>query len=90
VYYTIDVFGELFIHYRGYQIITCKQCKFAVNPASVNGQIQSKHQTVTKAQRAQVAAFVDNSPQDARTPEDVITNRLRCVVEVEGQECNYT
>jgi hypothetical protein len=101
----MDTFEKLFIHQRECKIIICKRCRFAVNPASIKGHIQSKHKTVTKSQCAQVVAFIDGIPQvaqrqeyvkypDASSPAilgiPVYTNGLRCVFKNESQECNYT
>ena len=101
----MDVFDKLFIHHRKCQVVICKRCQFAVNPANLKGHIQSKHKTVTKEQCAQVTDFVNHLSQIAQNPAQVrypdasspaipgipvYTNGLRCVFEVEGRECNYT
>ena len=93
------------IRHRDYQVVICKRCQFAVNPANLKGHIQSKHKTVTKEQCAQVTDFVNHLSQIAQNPAQVrypdasslaipgipvYTNRLRCVFEIEGRECNYT
>ena len=103
---TMDIFEKLFTHRRECQVIICKRCQFAVNPASVKGHIQRKHKTVTKEQCAQAVAFINGLSQVARTPGEVkypdasspaipgipvYANGLRCVFEeAAGQECNYT
>ncbi|XP_022163480.1 uncharacterized protein LOC111028984 [Myzus persicae] len=101
----MDLFDKLFIHQRECEIIICKRCRFAVNPASIRGHIQSKHKTVTKSQCAEVVAFVGGLSQVAQIPEQVkypdasssaipgipvYRNGLRCVFENESQDCNYT
>jgi hypothetical protein len=101
----MDLFEKLFIHQRGCEIIICKRCRFAVNPASIRGHIQSKHKTVTKSQCAQVVAFIGGLSQVAQIPEHVkypdasslailgipvYANGLRCMFENKSQECNYT
>lgn len=101
----MDLFEKLFIHQRECEIIIYKRCRFAVNPASIRGHIQSKHKTVTKSQYAQVVAFIGILSQVVQYPEQVkypdanspailgtpvYTNRLQCVFENESQECNYT
>jgi len=101
----MDVFEKLFIHHRECQVIICKRCQFAVNPANAKGHIQSKHKTVTKEQCARVVEFIGRLSQVAWNPAQVkypdasspavpgipvYANGLRCVFEVEGRECNYT
>jgi hypothetical protein len=54
----MNVFEKLFIHYLEYQVVICKRCQFAINPANSKGHIQSKHKTVTKEQYAQVVEFI--------------------------------
>jgi hypothetical protein len=93
------MFEKLFIHHRECQVVICKRCQFAVNPASVKGYIQSKHKTVTKEQYTRVIAFIGGLSQVAWDPEQVkypdasspaipgipvYTNGLRCVFETEG------
>jgi hypothetical protein len=104
-HHTMDIFEKLFIHHRECQVVICKRCQFAVNLASVKGYIQSKHKTVIKEQYTRVIAFIGSLSQVAWDPEQVkypnasspaipgipvYTNRLQCVFETEGQECNYT
>jgi hypothetical protein len=103
--HTIDIFEKLFTHQRECQVIICKRCQFAVNPASVKGHIQRKHKTVTKEQYAQAVAFISNLSQvaysleqvkypDASSPAipgiPVHANGLQCVFEIVGQEYNHT
>jgi hypothetical protein len=102
---TMGFFEKLFIHHREFQVIICKRCQFAVNPASVKSHIQNRHRTVTKEQCARVIAFIDGLSQVAQSPGQVrypdassspipgtpiYANGLRCVFEIEGKECNYT
>jgi hypothetical protein len=101
----MDIFEKLFIHHRECQIVICKRCQFAVNPASVKGHIQRKHKTVTKEQCVRVVAFIGSLSQVAWDPEQVnypdasspaipgipiYTNGLRCTFDTQGRECNYT
>lgn len=101
----MDIFEKLFAHQRECQVIICRRCRFAINPASVKGHIERKHKTVTKEQCAQAVAFIDNLSQVARDPQQVkypdateqaipvipvYTDGLRCVFQIAGQECNYT
>jgi hypothetical protein len=101
----MKIFERLFLHHRECQVVICKRCQFAVNPASLRGHIQSKHKTVTEEQCAQVIRFISRLSQVAQNPEQVkypnasspaipvilvYANGLRCVFEVEGRECNYT
>lgn len=44
----MDIFEKLFIHNRECQVIICKRCQFAVNPASIKGHIERKHKTVSR------------------------------------------
>jgi hypothetical protein len=68
-YYTqhhiMDIFEKLFIHHRKCQVVICKRCQFAVNPASVKGHIQRKHKTVTREQCMRVITFIGSLSQVA-------------------------
>jgi hypothetical protein len=98
------VFKRLFIHHRECQVVIYKRYQFAINPANLKGYIQSKYKTVTKEQYAQVIEFISRLSRVAKDPSQVIypdisspailgilvyTNRLRCVFEIQGRECNY-
>lgn len=97
-------FEELFVHKPEYQVIICRRCRYAVNPAQIKGHIQSKHQhTTTKQQTRDIARFVDNLSGVARRPKDVVypnatseaiselslhRNGMRCKAVVNGKACN--
>jgi hypothetical protein len=68
----MDVFERLFIYYRECQVVICKRCQFAINPANLKGHIQSKHKTVTKEQYAQVIEFIGRLSRVAKDPSQVI------------------
>jgi hypothetical protein len=60
------------LYIREYQVVICKRCQFAINPANLKGHIQSKHKTVTKEQYAQVIEFIGRLSRVAKDPSQVI------------------
>jgi hypothetical protein len=101
----MNLFDHLFDHNREWQVLVCKQCKFAVPPGHIRGHIREKHRTAVQDQGDEIVAFIDTLTQIARSPDAVIQPKAnsgavegipvhydgyRCIQWVNGGECNYT
>ncbi len=98
------LFDQLSQHLLEYEVLICKRCQYAINPAQVYGHVQSQHLFITKGERQSIVQIVAALPNLAKTPENVrcpdrgkapieglpvFQNGLRCIFRTSAGVCGY-
>ena len=68
----MDAFESLFVHFQNFQIIVCRDCKFAVVPDQIKAHLSQSHQTLTVSTRKGIIEQVEKLDHVAYRSEDVV------------------
>lgn len=67
----MEAFGSLFIHFPHFQVIVCKDCRFAVVPKHVKAHLKQSHCFLTSRTRNGIVDYVQQLEHIAYRHEDV-------------------
>ena len=68
----MDAFKGLFVHFQNFQIVVCRDCKFAVVPDQIKAHLIQSHQTLTVSTRKGIIEHVEKLDHVAYRSEDVV------------------
>lgn len=67
----MDAFNTLFVHFPNFEVIVCKDCRFAVVPDQVKAHLRQSHGLLTAKTRNEIVGHVQQLENIAYRHEDV-------------------